>query len=627
MKRILGMIAIICVLFLVTACSDEGDRSFSIDDVTIDAQIDEEGMIHVSELYTYTFDGSFEGMTRSIGSEVHGFKAYLPGEEETNPTIETDGLDPLTIEKDESMWKIHSASKNETKQVLYRYTIKGSVEKYQDIGDLTYAFFDESNETDLHDVKITIHTPENKVTNDTHFFLHKDEEGILTAMDHDVVYTNDKLESGTRSEVRIIFPATELKQMKMTKDKNMKEKFLTAEQNLLKRSEYLQENTDKMIPLIWLLIVGVMIAVSVVLMKHPNRYRGNQTMEEFSGQLEDIDPLFVSYLSQNGYLSAKSVIAALFSLKQRGMITLEEVPSIRKPEEMTFRFTWTNDGENVDVADSYLREWLFTEKDNKGAYFLLEEIIDDENESESVRKEKGETFGDNFDIWSGLVTSRESYQRLKRRFYGFSRLSALLTILTFSGFYYLTTVDVISQTEQIVLSLIFAVISIVCLIFSRYKWLLLLYYPGLIITSLIAFTLTKGTILLVTFFTISFLSLLIIPAKYWIKDILQLIHVINHSRKLMKKGDYPVRTDPYQLEMGLEYAMILDVGKPYAKEIKDTDVNTLNTIDFPLLSNPDIATESFNSGNLMLLSAAFIGSTGSTSTTTSSTGGGGAGAF
>src|SRR5699024_2895888 len=200
MKKLITAMILVLSLFILVACSENEDRSFSIDEVAIDAQIDQEGIIHVRELYTYTFDGVFEGMTTSIDSDVNQFKAYGIDGQTADPTISVENLEPLTTEKDESTWKIYSSSKDETKQVLYSYTIEGSVKKYQDVADLTYSFFDESNETDLNHVKIAIHTPENMANEHTHYFLHGDAGGELTAQGNQIIYTNDLLAAGDLSK-------------------------------------------------------------------------------------------------------------------------------------------------------------------------------------------------------------------------------------------------------------------------------------------------------------------------------------------------------------------------------------------------------------------------------------------
>lgn len=628
MRKLITAMILVLSFFILVACSENEERSFSIDEVAIDAQIDQEGIIHVRELYTYTFDGVFEGMTRSIDSDVNQFKAYGIDGQTADPTISLENLEPLTTEKEDSTWKIYSSSKDETKQVLYSYTIEGSVKKYQDIAVLTYSFFDESNETDLNNVEIMIHTPENMVNEEhTHFFLHDDMDGELVAAESHLVYTNELLAAGDRSEIRLIFPADELSDMEVTKNKQMEDKILSAELELIERAEHLDQNMEKMVPVISLFIAIVIILGVVMFRIHPNRYRGNKNVDEFTQLLEETDPLFVSYLNLNGYLQDNSVIAALFSLKQRQMITLEEVASTIDQDETTFRFTWKKDARNVDTADGYLREWLFTESDEDGAYFLLESITDHEDEADSVREKKAEEFGDNYDIWSGLVQSRAEYQELKRPFSGFSRLSSVLVIMTFASFYYLTKVDTISAVEQLVLPLILAIVGGVCLIFSRQKWGILFYYPLLIITSLIAFTMTMGTILTVISYAISFLVLLILPSTYWREDVLKIKYAIKQSRKRMRMGEYPIGSHPDKMEQRLEYAMILGEGDHYAKQFEKME--NISKFNYPLLSNPLYATETFNTGNLMLLSLIAVDGTNiSTSTTTTTpTGGGGAGAF
>src|SRR5690625_2327755 len=432
MKKLMTTMLLILSFFIITACSD--DESFSIDNVTIDAQIDTEGIVHVRELYTYTFDGAFEGMTRSVESDVDQFKAYGIDEQTTDPTISTEDLESLTTEEEDDTWKIYSESEDETKQVLYSYIVEDSVKKYQDIADIQYAFFDESNETDLNDVEISIHTPENILSENADFFLHGNGGGELTATENHVVYTNELLAAGDTSKVRLIFPATELSNMEITKEKQMRDDILAAELELIERSENLGENMERLVPIMWGLIAVVIIVAIIILINHPNRYRGNKSMDEFTRLLEETDPLFVSYLSLNGNVNDQSVIAALFSLKQRRIVTLQEVPSVLDKEDTTFRFTWIKDRANVDLADGFLREWLFTESDDDGSYFLLETIIDDEDEADSVREEKAEEFSANFNIWEGLIKGREDYQNLKRPFNGFPRLSAVLIIITFASF-------------------------------------------------------------------------------------------------------------------------------------------------------------------------------------------------
>lgn len=418
MKKILTAIILLFLLFIITACSEE--NSFSIDSVTIDAHIAEDGVMHVREVFTYTFNGSYEGMTRSIESDVSNFNAYLT--EKNDPTTSTESLDSLTTEEEDGAFKIYSDSTDETKKVLYSYQVEGSVKKYADVAELEYSFFDESNETDLHNVEISIHSPAQNITDHTHYFLHEDDTGKLSAAENGIHYTNSVLESGENSIIRFIFPAEQLSNMEADKDNVMEDKILAEEQELAERGEHLETNMEKVTPIIWLLIGTLIAAVIFLLIVHPNRFRGDKSQDALLRLLENSDPLFIKYL-QYSYLPTESFIAALFSLKQREIITLEEVPSKLNEADKTFRFTWVNDKANADMADTYLRNWLFTEKDEHGDYFLLESLLDNEDESENVKEERAEHFESNFDKWNGLVQGREGFQGLRNSFKAFSFFS------------------------------------------------------------------------------------------------------------------------------------------------------------------------------------------------------------
>lgn len=98
--------------------SVDAERSYTIDKLFIEARIDEEGIMHVKELFTYTFQGDYQGTTRSLYAKTKNFKAY----EVTESSKVFDGLLenalPLAIEKEGNHFKIYADAKNETKHFL-----------------------------------------------------------------------------------------------------------------------------------------------------------------------------------------------------------------------------------------------------------------------------------------------------------------------------------------------------------------------------------------------------------------------------------------------------------------------------------------------------------------------------
>lgn len=293
MRKCLAMITLIVLITCMGAISSSADRSFTIDQVTIDATIDEEGVMHVNELYTYTFDGMYQGVTRSIGSDVQKFKAYLVSDHHETHSKLPENAEPLTVEKENNTYKIFSDSKNERKHILYQYEVRGSVNKYLDTAEITYDFFDQSNESDINRLMITFTTPDQMISNKTHAFLRTD-AGKLSMTDHNIQYTNELLKAGEHTRVRLIFPAEELSGMELTKNKKMYDKILTEENDYIYKLEHLNQKMNDLMPIIWLLIIFLMIAVIFVFIIHPNRYRGDKNIDQLLNLLEQTDPLLIS---------------------------------------------------------------------------------------------------------------------------------------------------------------------------------------------------------------------------------------------------------------------------------------------------------------------------------------------
>src|SRR5699024_9300456 len=147
-------------------------------------------------------------------SDMKGFEAYET--HETDPNAETAEMEKLKVEEDDDddqLLKIFTDSKDETKSVLYSYEVHDSVDKYADVANLTYAFFDESNETNLNNVEIKVHLPNKASQKDFHVFLHSDVKDELVQTEDTVHYMAQVLKKGETSEICLVYPAEQMAQM------------------------------------------------------------------------------------------------------------------------------------------------------------------------------------------------------------------------------------------------------------------------------------------------------------------------------------------------------------------------------------------------------------------------------
>ena len=236
MKKPASLLFLLFILIFLPGW-DEEEKSFTIERLDIRAYILEDGDLYVEELYTYDFDGEFNGTTRTIKDNGHDgvefFEAYLPppGKELGEFTFEDS--QPLKTERDKETFYVYTASKNEKKRVYYRYRLSNAVRKYRDTAEFYWAFFDYSNESDLHRVTIDVILPKPFHKDQIQYFLHERANGQITDItDYSIRYQTPLFPAGVTSEIRLLFPGEFLPKAKLTEDKNMKADILSEEKAL-----------------------------------------------------------------------------------------------------------------------------------------------------------------------------------------------------------------------------------------------------------------------------------------------------------------------------------------------------------------------------------------------------------
>ncbi len=126
----------------------------------------------------------------------------------------------------------------------------------------------------------------------------------------------------------------------------------------------------------------------------------------------------------------------------------------------------------------------------------------------------------------------------------------------------------------------------------------------------------------VVFYGITLIASLSIPAYYWTDDIKPIKQAIDKARELMGGQQYPVGSDSTKVENRLLYAVVIDRGKKYAKQINKKKYGKKLVKSSTILANTDFVMDADR--NITHYSA---DNDGDGSSGGSSSGGGGAGAF
>src|SRR5699024_7707716 len=106
----------------------------SIEHMNIEAQLEENGDVHVTETQTYAFKGKFNGISRTL----------IPKENSSIVDFEaTEDQEPLEVELTDESFRIYRSGKDETITITSTYTIKDGMDIYSDVAQFYWPFFDE----------------------------------------------------------------------------------------------------------------------------------------------------------------------------------------------------------------------------------------------------------------------------------------------------------------------------------------------------------------------------------------------------------------------------------------------------------------------------------------------------
>jgi len=129
-------------------------KNFKITDYQAQVKILESGDIQVSEIFTYDFDGNFNGIIRSIGTGGSDGLAYFRASEYSpqRKVLETS----QSVEGDIVTFRIYDQSSNERKSFLLEYQLKNVITKYNDIAEFYWKFFDQTNTSPVESIKVEV---------------------------------------------------------------------------------------------------------------------------------------------------------------------------------------------------------------------------------------------------------------------------------------------------------------------------------------------------------------------------------------------------------------------------------------------------------------------------------------
>ncbi|VYT64398.1 Uncharacterised protein [Clostridium tertium] len=162
MKKFLTILFTLLLIFPKAVFADS--KSYSINDLFIDAEIQENGDVLVDETFTYDFNGSFNGIYIDLNmNKIDDYEVMEVTTEDNNAVIEIPKSDSnnnntyeTILDDDKLQIKIYSKSSNETKKFRVKYKVIGAAKKYTDSSLLYWSFYTASSDSPVNNINLNI---------------------------------------------------------------------------------------------------------------------------------------------------------------------------------------------------------------------------------------------------------------------------------------------------------------------------------------------------------------------------------------------------------------------------------------------------------------------------------------
>ncbi len=355
---------------------------YSIENMKIDAFMQEDGTVDVTETQTYSFDGEFNGITRTL----------IPKEETQIVNVKaTEDGKSLNVEQDENEYKIYRAGKDERITIDVSYTIKNGVELYSDVAQFSWPFFDEGNDSDYEQFDVYVHPP--KSTDDVIAF--GDEEAFQTAKTKEngvVHFAMGEVPAGSNGNIHVAYDAALFPGATMTEDKPMREEILQAKTDLQEKQAAFEERKS-FLANIAPYIIGIFAFYFLIICIFARRKKRAIDMEierriptaSFIPKAEMSIPATISFM-HSGIIGAEGLTVALMDLVRKGYV--------KREDENTFRVVHRNTDHN---HESDLIHWLFDTIGENGVFHLKDLEKYTKNESNQSR------YQEDYEAWKQAV--------------------------------------------------------------------------------------------------------------------------------------------------------------------------------------------------------------------------------
>lgn len=370
MKKFL--ISLILVLVSLSFGIVAEAKSYSIEKVHIKSWIQPNGDLLVNEVFTYNFEGSFFNLRRSFpidhGKNVEEFYAYELAQLNLAPGfIDQSLMTPLEVTQDKNTYYSGIGKQDQQVSFLYVYTLKNSVIAYDKYNKLDVVYFEEGDEHDQDYFNVTIDYifPNTIEQNRFEGVLYNKAKVYTEKNTFGIRFSTHRSKAFTETKTSLIFPPELISLTGKTKAPRTFKDALANEIKEQKKWNKKLSYMDTLISILPKVAFAVLIIILCFLFFLPQRHFWRKG---HSDEVLSTDVLYLFYVDKCGKPHRKAFLAGLFSLAEKGAVTVKLAKSAlrfkddpKAPEE-TLDFRLTNGELATSIFEKQMTSWLFATK-------------------------------------------------------------------------------------------------------------------------------------------------------------------------------------------------------------------------------------------------------------------------
>lgn len=343
MNKYLRFVFVLTVVLMIPSVAYA--RSYSIDQVSIDAAIDRKGTLTVEETRTFSFDGSFNGVYWNLVKGEYEGRNIVPrigfvGVKDAGDVVafeqsdsERDGTYQITDRGSYDELKIFSAHEDEDAQFVIGLTYPNMVSKWEDVAELYWKFvsdgWDEPSDNVTCVVRLPV--PEGEVVTpeeNVRAWGHGPLDASVEFDGNEVVYKVPGVGTSEFAEARITFPTSWVPKAKQLSQARL-QNILSEERSWANEANARRERARMLVGGSTAVMAGVplasLVAFAALLVRYKKAHKATFDDTYFRDVPSDDHPALLGAIYRDGKPDSADFTASLMRLVDTGRIRLDKV--------------------------------------------------------------------------------------------------------------------------------------------------------------------------------------------------------------------------------------------------------------------------------------------------------------